>query len=79
MSQHVLLERAHRFEKGTARLDLMGWTYRRDIGAWVDADNPEILMVSPSSDTTTPPKPDPRPKPVSKKCDHETGEDMKGT
>jgi hypothetical protein len=49
-----------------------GWTYRRDIGAWVDADDTATLMVV----AAKPAKPKPRP--VSKKEDQETGEDMKG-
>jgi len=61
-----------------------GWVYRRDIGAWVDADNRELLMVlAADPPPKPPPKPvppptRPKPRPMSKKFDHETGEDMKG-
>jgi len=46
MSRHILFERAHRFPKGKDRLDLSGWYYRRDIGAWVDTDDRQCLMVA---------------------------------
>lgn len=59
-----------------------GWIYRRDIGAWVDIENRDSLMVSVSAQPKPPhprPTPDrPKPSPQSKKADVETGEDMKG-
>lgn len=97
---HLLLERAFFFPTERV-LQTEGWAYRKDIGAWVDADEPEILMVTGDCirpyGTQTPSDPDspkplepreptrripmqprPKPRPMSKKCDIETGEDMKG-
>ena len=42
---HILLKRAIRFEPGK-QLNTEGWAYRKDIGAWVDADSPDVLMVT---------------------------------
>jgi hypothetical protein len=81
MLQHVLLDRAHRFTPSYPK-PCPGWLYRRDIGAWVDADDPATLMIAIDAGANkpkpapTPPKP--RPTPQSKKADFETGEDMKG-
>ncbi len=85
MSEHVLIRLAHRFPATTVQ-PIAGWRYRRDIGAWVDCDAPDSLyaegvaFANPSQ-----PKPRPQPQsqakprpPISKKCDIETGEDMKG-
>lgn len=67
---------------------IVGWLYRRDLGAWVDADDRTALMVLAADPPPKPtpklaPKPasppaTPKPRPMSKKFDHETGEDMKG-
>lgn len=72
MRDHVLIERAFRFPAHPPK-ETDGWVYRRDIGAWVDSESPNHLMVEPGAG---PGKPSPRP--VSKKMDIETGEDMKG-
>lgn len=71
---HLLLKRATRFAPGT-QLNTEGWVYRKDIGAWVDADSPDVLMATdeavvpygsqenprPTSPST--PRPEPRPQP----------------
>lgn len=76
---HPLLRQAYRFPT-ISLLDVDGWQYRRDLGAWVDSADPDSLMVAyvaakPGEDPN--PKP-PKPVPTSKKYDRETGEDMKG-
>lgn len=83
----LLLALAARFSTADPLL-VEGWRYRRDLGVWVDADNPSALMVAsgslihgagPQPRPPNPPAPDkPRPRPASKKFDIETGEDMKG-
>jgi hypothetical protein len=87
MSEHILFRLAHRFPVATVQ-PIGGWRYRRDIGAWVDCDAPDslyvegVVLANPSQAKPKPkPQPQPRPKPrppMSKKCDMETGEDMKG-
>jgi hypothetical protein len=75
---HVLLAKAERFPLPQLS-DTAGWMYLREFGAWVDADEPDSLMAAPKPPPQPPqPPPKPRPVPVSKKFDHETGEDMKG-
>ncbi len=85
-TDHLLIRLAHRFPPA-APMDVDGWAYRRDLGAWVSANAPEMLMVSevveslskePRPQPRPQPRPEPRPMPMSKKADHETGEDMKG-
>ena len=87
MSEHLLLARAVRFPI-SAPQDPDGWRYRREIGAWVSAGDPSVLMVgvthepgfTPTKPGQSPNEPRPQPpRPVSKKMDQETGEDMKGT
>ncbi len=85
MSDHVLIRLAHRFPV-TSVQPVTGWRYRRDIGAWVDSDAPDRLYAEGAAFANpAPPKPQPNPQPrpkprppMSKKCDMETGEDMKG-
>lgn len=89
MSSHVMIRLAHRFPVPTVQ-PIAGWRYRRDIGAWVDGHAPDSLYVDgvisespqpprPTPQPQPPPTPPPRPRPpMSKKCDMETGEDMKG-
>ncbi len=72
MPDHVLIERAFRFPAQQPK-DTEGWVYNREIGAWVDAEKPNQLMVEPGAGPDKP-----KPRPVSKKMDIETGEDMKG-
>ena len=45
LMDHLLLKRATTFEPGK-RLSIEGWIYRKDIGAWVDADSPNVLMMT---------------------------------
>lgn len=73
LAKHVLIQQASRFPVRAPEA-IVGWRYRRDIGAWVDATSPACLMVDPA-----PPQSKPRPaRPMTKKMDIETGEDMKG-
>ena len=67
---HFLLERAHVFPLPDAPLEPPGYVYDLRLGAWVRTvdGKPELLVQSP----------DPRPRPVTKKADQETGEDLKG-
>ncbi len=86
VTMHLLLARANRFPLGKIE-DISGWLYQRTLGAWVDADEPNNLMVSSKPAAAPSPRPEqpstppqkPKPIPASKKCDVETGEDMKGT
>jgi hypothetical protein len=59
---HLLIRHSFRFEPKSEDLGASGWTYARDIGMWRKADGAD----------------GDKPKPVSKKADQETGEDMKG-
>jgi hypothetical protein len=69
--EHVLLEQSHRFPI-IPEPEVTGWEYSRKVGVWV-ATNP------PGPQDPRKPAPDPNPpRPRSKKCDVETGEDMKG-
>lgn len=79
MSSHMLIGRSFRFRPAVEQ-PILGWIYRRDIGAWVDEKAQDQLMVAVMTQPT-PPQPEPRPRPeppMSKKADLETGEDMKG-
>lgn len=77
---HLLISRAFRFPASPAPKPVVGWIYRRDRGAWVDADDPDRPMADDRALNAEDPKPRPKPKPdpMSKKADMETGEDMKG-
>ena len=67
MAQHILLERAHKYDlSGSVELP-KGCTYQHDKGYWTSNATGQIMMEGD----------DPKP-PVSKKCDRETGEDQKG-
>jgi hypothetical protein len=89
MNGHVMMRLAHRFPLPTVQ-PIAGWRYRRDIGAWVDCHAPDTLYAdgvalvnaaqpNPKPKPTPEPQPKPKPRPpMSKKCDMETGEDMKG-
>ena len=75
---HLLLKRATTFAPGR-QLSTEGWVYRKDIGAWVDAESPDVLMATdeavlpygsqgpsrPSGPSS--PKPAPRPQPQTPK------------
>lgn len=60
------------------------WTYRRDIGLWVETAQRDHLMITSMVEPRPPqprpphPRPEPERPPMSKKADMETGEDMKG-
>jgi len=83
--RHLLIEKSARFPIATPGTG-EGWHYRRQIGAWVDAEWPDRLMVDPDAmqagqPANPTPAPRPRPKPpgpMTKKNDIETGEDLKG-
>ena len=77
MVRHILLERAFNFPIVRAPADSQypDWRYDRRVGAWVSATTGD-LMVATNPKPSSPPTP--RPRPVSKKADLETGEDMKG-
>ena len=62
---HLLIELSSRFPSATDP-EPEGWRYCRRIGAWQPEPNTAVAGRSL-----------PR-RPTSKKCDHETGEDMKG-
>ncbi len=79
LRKHPLLGEAHKFPTNPTS-DVVGWRYRRDVGAWVDDNDPDSLMVdcmAAKPGEVPSPRP-PKPMPVSKKADRETGEDMKG-
>ena len=63
---HLLLERAHKFNKKREGLAPSGYKYDTRIGAWVQITDGKLLAESPdrSGETT-------------KKNDIETGEDLK--
>lgn len=78
LQDHLLLSRAHRFPPASPAVGNT-WRYRRDVGAWVESERPDSLMVAPvAGKPGEKPRPRPDPVPTSKKADHETGEDMKG-
>ena len=43
MARHVLIDRASRFPFPCEQDDVVGWAYRREIGAWVFPDDPDRL------------------------------------
>jgi hypothetical protein len=67
MKQHVLLDKAFRYDKPEEVKKPLNCTYNAERGFWIKNDNGEIMMLSDDS------------RPLqSKKCDRETGEDQKG-
>jgi hypothetical protein len=88
MKRHILLERAFKFpvERPTAGDLYPGWCYDRRRGAWISVLNNELMVTEATNPPRPRPQPQPRPeppnprppRPVSKKADAETGEDMKG-
>ena len=64
MVAHILISRSHRFPLN-AEPQFVGWIYSREVGVWTP--DPE------SGEGASRPE-----RPVSKKADQETGEDMKG-
>jgi len=61
---HILLSGSYQFP-ATTEPEVDGWFYSREASQWM----PNLDAAS--GERRVPPK--------SKKCDHETGEDMKGT
>ena len=67
MKQHILLEKAHRYDS-PRQIDYPDdCTYQKEKGYWTVNSTGHVMMESPK------PKP-----PVTKKADRETGEDQKG-
>ena len=66
-SEHLLLAIAKTYSVGPVDLAPEGCVYSFSEGAWVLADLGSLLVDTPG-----------RPRPESKKMDHETGEDQKG-
>jgi len=77
MSSHLVLRRSFRFRPYQDG-PIKGWTYSRDLGAWVAEEEPHRLMVRLMKNPGPNPQPQPLPPPMSKKADMETGEDLKG-
>jgi hypothetical protein len=66
-SEHLLLAMAKTYPVGSGDLAPQGCAYSLTEGAWVLEDLGTLLVDTPG-----------RPRPESKKADHETGEDQKG-
>jgi hypothetical protein len=75
MKDHILLQLAVRFPGGDPPIN-QGRRYDRFVGIWVAEGSDVHLMANPTGPRKPPPQP--RPGPMSKKGDIETGEDMKG-
>ncbi len=71
--EHYLYRTAVRYRRPkNGRKPPQGWRYDSVVGAWVAIDSPGLPLLMMES-------PDPgRPRPQTKKCDVETGEDEKG-
>lgn len=71
MSAHILFEKAYLFPKRKTGKELEGCVYDSIKGAWMREENGELIALVRSCDPN---------KPVAgtKKCDVETGEDVKG-
>lgn len=67
MKQHVIIEKAKRYNISNSLGSLDGCTYDVHNGFWVDNSTNKPMMCGNGSR-----------KPTSKKCDIETGEDQKG-
>lgn len=67
MKDHILLDKAKKYDIPSSILIPNGCSYKAKEGFWVD-DSSNIAMM----------KTDKPQKPTSKKCDIETGEDQKG-
>lgn len=66
-TEHLLLAMAKTYPVGSRDLAPQGCAYSLIEGAWVLEDLGTLLVDTPG-----------RPRPESKKADHETGEDQKG-
>lgn len=67
MREHILLEKAYRYQDPIKAMTPSDCMYQEKKGYWTKISTGEALMLS--SDSR---------KPMSKKCDIETGEDQKG-
>lgn len=67
MKEHILLENAHRYAEPSESIYPDGYLFQEIQGYWTNSTTGEVMMLSE----------DPR-RPLSKKCDRETGEDQKG-
>ena len=67
MKDHILLEKAKKYDIPEQNLTPNGCSYSAKEGFWVDDSSNKAMMKTE--------KPQ---KPTSKKCDIETGEDQKG-
>lgn len=67
LNQHLLLEKAFVYPLPKEALDIAGYTYNESKGYWVTQGNQAPAILDSKMR-----------KPVSKKCDVETGEDQKG-
>ena len=65
---HLLLTKAFVFDSRRDIEDPKDSNYDELLGAWLCSDSAEYLVLSRDPD---------RPKPTTKKCDMETGEDLK--
>jgi len=69
MAKHVLVRRAYVYPERRQPKAPEGCRYKEEVGAWFIGDTNEALVASK--------KPN-KPRPTTKKCDVETGEDNKG-
>ena len=67
MKEHILLEKAVRYSVPDSEPVPQNCTFHERQGYWTINSTSEIMMLS-----------DDPCRPVSKKCDRETGEDLKG-
>ncbi len=67
MKEHIILEKAKRYEVSINNKNPDGCTYKSKEDFWIENISNKAMMKSDN------PK-----KPTSKKCDIETGEDQKG-
>lgn len=67
MKEHIILEKAKRYNTSNQNIVPSGCTYKSQEGFWVENISNKAMMKSDKSQ-----------KPTSKKCDIETGEDQKG-
>lgn len=67
MKNHIIIEKAKKYNIPNRNLTPSGCTYKAQEGFWVDNSSNTAMMKCDKSQ-----------KPTSKKCDIETGEDQKG-
>lgn len=71
-SNHPLLKRAFVYPGGTKVPDLTGCWYDPRLGVWLTIEGDKTVPLVKSNNPE-------KPRPVTKKADRETGEDLKGT